>query len=516
MIQNLSTVMTKITFPFLVAFLIAIFSFNASAQDPCVLDVCANVTINYENDLVKYKTEGAVLRFFNTNQQPVGGVDTVFTIPGPHTIYAQAKIGDCVGDLTPIYLNVKTCSIFTQVVTCRETTNIDVAKLLGITPCASPSVVITSGAFSKLGAGVTGSGTNVVYAYATNAGEPVLGLDTVTFILTCGSDTHSGMLIISVVDCPDNIDHDADCIGDPPAHEWSMQMSQISPPGVKLLTYLHVIAGDIDGDGMVEIIAGANPYDSFEHPNGLYRQADSLYIFKGNDISKIWRGFKTTQPFSWHHRAKHAIVKTQIGGIDTVLIVVAESDRMLRAYNYNGTQVWASPTGNRYHSKEYDGFTPTFTDFNRDGIPEILIGGQLYNSQNGAFICGLPNLPYTFNEGRVSAGNNSFHSYVDQVADAFSDGNLKYVMGNYIYDVNINAANVITGFTLNKKINVPTTNWNADPAFPSISVSAADYDGGTVAYVDFDNDGKLYVFISRCSIISRPKINPYQFLTVFL
>ena len=283
---------------------------------------------------------------------------------------------------------------------------------------------------------------------------------------------------------PDNID-EVDCYGAPVPQEWGMASNYANQNN--LTPYQSVLVGDIDGDGIIEIIAAANASEGNVNIPGLgtiNRPARQIAIYKGNNISLPPFVFNTKQVFTWDYRTKYGIVKTAIAGKDSTLIVVAEADRRMRAYNYNGQLIWETPVANPYHSTLYNAVSITFADLNHDGIPEIAISGNLYNSTDGSFICAIP-------AGALFIDDRE--SVTVQLVDVFNDGQLKYVMGNNIYDVNINAAtNVIESLTLNKTIN-PPTNWTQDPDY----VSLANLHGGRPLFVDIDHDGKLDLIVSH-------------------
>ena len=61
----------------------------------------------------------------------------------------------------------------------------------------------------------------------------------------------------------------------------------------------------------------------------------------------------------------------------------------MRAYDPNSatpnTPVWTS--SEVYHSASNNVVTMSFADLNRDGIPEVMIAGKIFNSTNGQLLC---------------------------------------------------------------------------------------------------------------------------------
>jgi len=386
---------------------------------------------------------------------------------------------------------------YMQVLTCYDNTVLDVLLNDTMIHCSRNDIELTITNGSKAGATVTVNGdNNIVYIPAAS----FLGRDTLEYSAVCLDTAYTATVFITVVECPDNIS-DPDCYGLPVPQDWSMAETYSNENN--LSPYQGVVVGDIDGDGIVEIIIAADPEEGNINIPGLgivSRPASKIAIYKGNDIKSPPFVFSTKQVFTWDNKTRYGIVRTQIAAKDTVLIVVAEADRRLRAYNYNGQMVWESPAANPYHASLYNGMSPTFADLNHDGIPEIAIGGRLYNSTDGSFICAIP-AGYTALSYTQSTDFALLASAVVQLVDVFNDGNMKYVMGNYIYDVNIDpATNVIQSLTLNKII-TPPVNWVLDPDYTAIPASSLN--GGAVLFVDMDKDGKLDMVVS----VAHPNTN---------
>jgi hypothetical protein len=264
---------------------------------------------------------------------------------------------------------------------------------------------------------------------------------------------------ITLVSAPDNVVN-ALCYSPLTGVPWGGLAQSYSGQN-NLSPHQSVMVGDIDGDGIVEILAAANPVDNADVNS---RTASGIAIYKGNNISQASKVIPTSN-FNWNYRTKFGLVRTKISNKDTTLIVLACSDRQLRAYNYDGSQIWESSSSYPYHSSLNDGLSPAFADVNHDGIPEIAIGGKLYNSSNGAWICEIPSSSCPF--------INDKESMNVQIVDVYNNGEMKYVVGNCIYKININASNVIQSLTLDKKILPP----GSCP------------DGGKSLFVDINKDG---------------------------
>jgi uncharacterized repeat protein (TIGR02543 family) len=309
--------------------------------------------------------------------------------------------------------------------------------------------------------------------------EGFAGRDTALYQITDHSgNTSTANIYIYVNEKPDNI-VDSTCFTTPPAMNWTFGEQYSSYRN--LSPYQSVVVGDIDGDSIVEIISLASPQDG---SSTATRWADTIAIFKGTNIDRPYRTFKIEQNLCWDYRLRFGIVRTLIDGRDTALIVIAESDRYLRAYNHEGVKVWESDAV--YHASVNNGVNPTFADFNGDGIPEIAIAGSLFDSRDGSLICAIPSGCPFINDLRALTVN---------VADLFNEGRLNYIMGLDIYDVITDGANNITALTLRRRL-TPPTDFSLDPDYSGGSTPVTGFSRYRTLVADFDRDGRLDVLVA--------------------
>jgi len=271
---------------------------------------------------------------------------------------------------------------------------------------------------------------------------------------------------------PDNIIN-ADCYVNPPKQNWSMGYSKSS--AMNLSPYQNAVVGDIDGDGIVEILVSADPNE--DNPISIAtRNSNKIAVYKGNNLSAPPKIITTTQPYSWDAYTKYAIVRTKIAGKDITLIVVAERDLYLRAYDSNGTRIWTSD--NKYHSTSYNCVTITFADLNKDGTPEVMIGNKVFNSTNGKLLC---------QTATELSGDISVIS-IPIIEDIFRDGNVRFIQGNKIYKPNA----ALTSLPLERTISASVH--ASDPDKPTSAPAIPN--GGRAAVVDMDLDGKPDLVVS--------------------
>lgn len=141
------------------------------------------------------------------------------------------------------------------------------------------------------------------------------------------------------------------------------------------------VFGDIDSDGVVEIIGKSGPYQGgiegendlliLNGESGLLEEVvftDRMhYTFDGPAIADVdGDGF-----------AELFIATSNEGGTDTPL--------RLKCYKNNGTGYdleWTSDEVIGYNN-DFPGLSPNIVDFNGDGIPEIYVLDQIFNSLTG-------------------------------------------------------------------------------------------------------------------------------------
>ncbi|MDR0798203.1 MAG: hypothetical protein LBN18_00360, partial [Dysgonamonadaceae bacterium] len=298
------------------------------------------------------------------------------------------------------------------------------------------------------GSAVLSTDGNKNIIYTPSAG--FVGQDSVKYTITCGVNTSTGLVLINVTDKP-NVIKDEACAVTPASVQWGFAESMVSP--INVYNYISPLAGDIDGDGISEIIA------SNISINGVY-------IFKGNDFSSY--RFLSTAGYNGRSGAPYGIAKWN----SVVYLIVPANNGKLYAYDLNtGSLLWTS--ADDYHSS-YTFVAVGFADFNQDGKPEIYVGSGVFDISTGALIARSPG-----NVGYTSDDNQSLSRPI--AADVDNDGILEYVAGNEVYSVNF-ATNTMD---LKYQLLVGSS--------PDGTVAIRD---GQTQVADWDKDGNLDIIVS--------------------
>lgn len=219
-------------------------------------------------------------------------------------------------------------------------------------------------------------------------------------------------------------------------------------------TYSPLVAGDLDADGIPEVIT-------------TWVENADLYILNGA-TGQI--KYQITNPNTvWPGGTAPAIADLDNDGFGE--IVVVGDDRRIYCYDHTGMLQFVGPTIVGYDYR-YRFAVPNIADFDNNGTAEINIGNQVFSGQTGALLASGGNV---FSDGehpaRIAVGY-SFASPVpaDVLPDnvCFSCPGLEIVAGNQVLSVSF-----FTGLS-----------------FP-VRTAPAGYSDGFTSVADFDGDGDL-------------------------
>lgn len=299
------------------------------------------------------------------------------------------------------------------------------------------TVTITSGPSN----GTLIIGANGVITYTPNLGFS--GTDSYTYEV-CGlvspliCDEAEVFLEVSPFFADDYFNSPtSNCEYSPQPESYAMAAQYEIPTPIAL--YANSQVGDIDGDGVIEILSLSATDIDINNP----RRSRNLCIFNGTDgtlettITTPFLSFDGGTPF--------AIADLDDDG-DAEIIVAAMDDmggaynngfeRRLVCYDHAGTQLWVSNAqfGVNHHNGTDQAGTPTvgIADFNQDGTPEVYVYNEIFNALTGVKLC---------DGGANGVGNQ--HDYRNQqpgitvAADLRPSAGLELAAGPTVYDVTI-------------------------------------------------------------------------------
>ncbi|TNE64429.1 MAG: hypothetical protein EP344_03815 [Bacteroidetes bacterium] len=218
-------------------------------------------------------------------------------------------------------------------------------------------------------------------------------------------------------------------------------------------TYSPLVAGDLDGDGIPEIVT----YNV---------ESTEIYILDGaTGATKVQIISPTILPGG----TAPAMADLDNDGLGEFVLV--GNDRLIRCYNHLGQLEYTGPDPVGYGSRSRFS-VPNIADFDHDGWPEINIGNQVFSGQTGALLAsGGAAVSAGEHPARV-AKNFSFASpiAIDALPDTFCPDctGLEIVAGNQVLSVNL-----VTG-TVTPVVTAP-----------------APFTDGFTSIADFDLDGDL-------------------------
>ncbi|MDR1722544.1 MAG: VCBS repeat-containing protein, partial [Tannerella sp.] len=330
--------------------------------------------------------------------------------------------------------------------------------------CPSPPFVIASLPSSTHGTVV--SITDSIMTFNTGTTP---GVDTLKYYVTCQGVTDSALIIIKVQPRPDNVS-DADCYTSAPTFNWGIRELTMNTTAIS--NYQQVLAGDIDNDGEVEIIAYLNGSGVTGSPAGGY-DTNGLQMFvvrNGSVVAKRNWLFKNSTGTQLYASSLGTMAICRYNG--QAYVIIACTDGYLYAYNYDGTYRWKSSTIFTGTGVNNDNVI-NLTDFNGDGMPEIWTGKRIFALTNGAFLCG-----YTGGAGGVWG----FTQAVDMDGDMLPE----LVVGNEIYKVSITNPTA----TGSNSVTLMTGGYNYTGSLPT-NIPA----DGRTHVADFDLDGQNEVLV---------------------
>ncbi len=290
--------------------------------------------------------------------------------------------------------------------------------------------------------------------------QKILSLLIFLFLLVANSVQGQAPILPPGVLFPDNI-VDATCFAKPDGVDWSIRELPIFKD-VLVYNYGPLTTGDIDGDGVVEIIGFM--------PDG---SAQNNYDSKGLRIFYVEDGaVKHKKDILFNNHTAATLSSMAIARYNnTGYIVLCGVDGRLHAYDAaTSAELWITePTGLLSYV-----IASNIADFNGDGIPEVYVGNRIYSLASGELLC---------SGGSNNTGRNTF----TVAADMDGDGLPELCAGTQIYRVTIPSGATTAGSGSIAVI--------SDMQLPQTALPAnAERDGYTLV-ADIDLDGKLEVVV---------------------
>ena len=320
-----------------------------------------------------------------------------------------------------------------------------------------------------------------------------IGSDSLTYSVTCGTTTTTAKVFILIIPLPDNV-IDPYCFVTPrPTGAWSIKNRLISNTinGGDVFEMSVPLVGDIDGDGIVEIVCAGK---SMLTSNFV---CDSIKVFEA-----VNRVVKRKFPVERFHGGFGTIAMADVDKDGFAEIFVATDINAsvgnrgyIMCYRHDGTFKWRSSTPYTANATSHAYPYLKIVDFNGDGIPEIIANDCIYNAVTGALLLDCQLITKGWDYG-TDGGHNAYYpsgNYFGNFSSAIDmdgDGLPELVAGRHIYKITINSL-------INPASNSCTI---LRSAIPGTHTELGD---GYTSVADLDLDGTPDVIVIRQNPTSR-------------
>jgi hypothetical protein len=433
-----------------------------------------------------YPVSGNITWFYDGTEVLTARDSLIWYLPSPsegsHSI--MMRLLDVIGDTIEytthfiqrcLYAEPDWATTANCVQTIVDVLDNDVLKLCSRT---TVSVAVTTPPLH--GTAVFNINKNIVYTPDTN----FTGRDSLAYTLTCDTVTSTAKLYIAVSGCPENI-MESQCFGKPQMTTFGIK--ELSRSATEVSAVTTPLAGDIDGDGEIEIVAlnhtgatNASASDAI-HIYGFEKITNTLYLKYAIPLS-VNNDFYTGLPL--------AIAKVDNHPYASVFYA-SPGNMTLYKYDFDGT-VWAQSWSRVYSvNAAYSLVSPVVADIMGDGRTQVVILNKVIDTRTGVIIAeGAGMLPasgrsaYSFGcFGHLNQWGAQYES-TPVVIDIDGDGIQEVIGGDCVYGIhlvdfeNLDAENT---FQLKQRASIA--------GHPEVG------DGGT-AIADIDHCGQLEVIVA--------------------
>ena len=327
------------------------------------------------------------------------------------------------------------------------------------------------------------------------------GEDFLEYELSCGlyaKDT--GRLLIVVDSFPDNV-VESDCNLPAQVYAWLTPVKTNIGNGL-VSTYQSVVVGDLDGDGLPEIVV------SKRFTSGNY-YSPRIYIFSRTSNTGPWiqDSITISSGTTISTDAKGPIALARYNGVG--YIIVACSDGRLRAYNKAKTLLWTSTDRYVKSTLTATNLHPNvkITNFREDGRPSIVIIDRIFDLETGKLQLVIPDITTVGNPTAsalaTTGGFTTDVHFTDTrtgthiaLVDTDKDGFPELVWGGKVFKINIATPDATTSNTstlLTSAVYNPGSGATSLPnTLPRLFTIAADFNK--------DGDEEILVFVATASV----------------
>ena len=307
---------------------------------------------------------------------------------------------------------------------------------------------------------------------------------------------------------PDNVDT-ADCTSKPPAKAFDIQLKwRTQRYNGANDPYSHgrstPIIADVDGDGEIEVVVPASTQSAGNNNNALRPNTfltRHLNVLNGK-TGELKYVIKTCY-FSVHGQGI-ALADVDADGKCEIYIVAVGQRTSSSNQLYGGKYTYcydaskANTSENDYKWKSAEtvdySFIPYIADMNNDGIPEVVVGTNIYNAITGKLLLKGQMMPTGMGFGGPHNVHGSWQQskqqelgeqyYMFAVADIDGDNTLEICAGACVYKVDITNPAGTSGNT-----------WTRSLMVDASKLPYTDMADGQTFILDFDNDGDLDICV---------------------